>query len=45
MHSATSSPAAPVPILQLLGVGKRFRSADGHERTVLDSVDFTLHDG
>jgi NitT/TauT family transport system ATP-binding protein len=32
-------------ILQLQGVGKRFRSVDGHERTVLDSVDFTLHDG
>ena len=33
------------PILELRGVGKRFRSADGHERTVLEGVDFKLQRG
>jgi len=33
------------PVLELHGVGKRFRSADGHERVVLDGIDFTLHEG
>ena len=32
-------------ILELSGVGKSFRSADGHERRVLDGVDFTLREG
>jgi NitT/TauT family transport system ATP-binding protein len=32
-------------ILELQGVAKHFRSADGHERSVLDSVDFRLRDG
>ena len=33
------------PVLQLQGVGKQFRSADGHLRTVLDQVDFALASG
>ncbi len=32
-------------ILELNGVGKVFRSADGHERLVLDQVDFALREG
>ncbi len=32
-------------ILELTGVGKHFRSADGHTRVVLDGVDFTLREG
>ena len=32
-------------ILELQGVGKRFRSTDGHERVVLEGVDFTLREG
>jgi NitT/TauT family transport system ATP-binding protein len=32
-------------IIELREVGKSFRSADGHARTVLDAVDFTLHEG
>ncbi len=37
----TVSPA----IIELQGVGKSFRSADGRARSVLDGVDFTLHEG
>ncbi len=33
------------PIIELQAVGKSFRSADGTSRTVLDGVDFTLHEG
>ena len=33
------------PIIELTGVGKTFRSADGHQRLVLDGVDFTLREG
>ncbi len=44
-HAHTDADADADAILQLQGVGKRFRSADGHERTVLDNVDFTLRDG
>jgi NitT/TauT family transport system ATP-binding protein len=32
-------------IIELSDVGKTFRSADGHLRTVLDGVDFTLREG
>src|ERR1043165_9882504 len=32
-------------IIELHGVGKRFRSADGHVRPVLDTVDFALREG
>jgi NitT/TauT family transport system ATP-binding protein len=32
-------------IIELRQVGKRFRSADGHERPVLEGVDFGLRDG
>ncbi|WP_022982274.1 nitrate/sulfonate/bicarbonate ABC transporter ATP-binding protein [Ideonella sp. B508-1] len=32
-------------ILQLRGVGKSFRGADGRSRSVLDGVDFTLREG
>ncbi|KAB0583951.1 nitrate/sulfonate/bicarbonate ABC transporter ATP-binding protein [Ideonella dechloratans] len=32
-------------ILQLRGVGKSFRAADGRSRAVLDGVDFTLREG
>ena len=32
-------------ILQLRGVGKSFRGADGRSRAVLDGVDFTLREG
>ena len=32
-------------IIELSGVGKTFRSADGHVRPVLDQVDFTLREG
>ncbi|HET9644392.1 MAG TPA: nitrate/sulfonate/bicarbonate ABC transporter ATP-binding protein [Burkholderiaceae bacterium] len=32
-------------IIDLNAVGKSFRSADGHERPVLDAVDFTLREG
>ncbi|WAC73361.1 ATP-binding cassette domain-containing protein [Roseateles sp. SL47] len=32
-------------ILELTGVGKTFRSADGHLRPVLEDVDFHLRDG
>ncbi len=32
-------------ILDLQGVGKRFRSADGHQRTVLEGVDVQLQRG
>ncbi|MDE2614562.1 MAG: nitrate/sulfonate/bicarbonate ABC transporter ATP-binding protein [Burkholderiales bacterium] len=32
-------------ILELRGVGKSFRSADGRARTVLDGIDFTLREG
>ena len=32
-------------ILELQGVGKTFRSADGHVRPVLDGVDFSLREG
>jgi NitT/TauT family transport system ATP-binding protein len=32
-------------ILELVDVGKRFASADGHTRTVLESVDFALREG
>jgi len=35
----------PTPILELSGVGKSFRAADGSARPVLDNVDFTLHEG
>ena len=44
----TAQPAAGVGtgvILQLSGVAKHFRSVDGHQRTVLDGVDFTLRRG
>ncbi|MES2152050.1 MAG: nitrate/sulfonate/bicarbonate ABC transporter ATP-binding protein [Pseudomonadota bacterium] len=33
------------PLLELRSVGKAFRSADGALRTVLEGVDFTLHEG
>lgn len=33
------------PIVELKGVGKHFRSADGSARSVLEGVDFTLHEG
>ena len=33
------------PILELKGVGKAFRSADGSARNVLEGVDFALHEG
>lgn len=36
---------AATAILDLRGVGKSFRSADGRERRVLEGVDFTLHEG
>ncbi len=56
MASITAAPAAtpdrplaPVAaadvMLALTGVAKHFRSADGHQRTVLDGVDFTLRSG
>ena len=56
MASITAAPAAtpdrplaPVAaadvMLALSGVAKHFRSADGHQRTVLDGVDFTLRSG
>ena len=32
-------------IIELQDVGKTFRSADGHARSVLDTVDFTLREG
>ncbi|MFO1293824.1 MAG: nitrate/sulfonate/bicarbonate ABC transporter ATP-binding protein [Rubrivivax sp.] len=32
-------------IIELRAVGKSFRSADGHQRPVLDGVDFTLREG
>ena len=32
-------------IIELTGVGKTFRSADGHVRPVLDQLDFTLREG
>ncbi|WP_423598495.1 nitrate/sulfonate/bicarbonate ABC transporter ATP-binding protein [Roseateles sp. MS654] len=32
-------------IIELHGVGKRFRSADGHPRPVLEDVDFHLREG
>ena len=32
-------------IIELAGVGKSFRSADGHVRPVLDGVDFSLREG
>ena len=32
-------------IIELHGVGKRFRSADGHPRPVLADVDFHLREG
>ena len=35
----------PSSILELKGVGKSFRSADGKQRAVLEGVDFALHDG
>ena len=42
-------PAAPASrrpvVLQLTGVGKAFRSADGSARAVLDAVDLTLFEG
>ncbi|CAN5302390.1 nitrate/sulfonate/bicarbonate ABC transporter ATP-binding protein [soil metagenome] len=34
-----------IPILELKGVGKSFRSADGTARSVLEQVDFTLAEG
>lgn len=33
------------PIVELKRVGKSFRSADGTARSVLEGVDFTLHEG
>ncbi|MBO9686022.1 ABC transporter ATP-binding protein [Roseateles chitosanitabidus] len=33
------------PIIELHGVGKSFRSADGHPRPVLEELDFTLREG
>jgi NitT/TauT family transport system ATP-binding protein len=33
------------PVIELKSVSKMFRSADGHARTVLDTVDFTLREG
>jgi NitT/TauT family transport system ATP-binding protein len=33
------------PVIELQSVSKMFRSADGHVRTVLDAVDFTLREG
>ncbi|MDE2604598.1 MAG: AAA-associated domain-containing protein [Burkholderiales bacterium] len=33
------------PVIELQAVTKTFRSADGHTRTVLDTVDFTLREG
>ena len=32
-------------IIELHGVGKQFRSADGHPRPVLADVDFNLREG
>ncbi len=32
-------------LIELKGVGKSFRSADGSQRAVLEDVDFTLHEG
>ncbi len=32
-------------IVELRNVGKSFRSADGHQRTVLEGVDFRLAEG
>ena len=39
-----ATPAGDV-ILQLSGVAKHFKSADGHDRTVLDGVDISLRAG
>lgn len=33
------------PLIELAGVGKSFRSADGTARSVLEGVDFTLREG
>ncbi|MET0266738.1 MAG: ATP-binding cassette domain-containing protein [Duganella sp.] len=33
------------PIVELKGVAKHFRAADGSARAVLEGVDFTLHEG
>ena len=37
--------AAPQALLDLRGVRKTFRTPEGHERTVLDGVDFRLEEG
>src|SRR3954462_5398151 len=34
-----------LPIIQINGVRKSFRAADGRERPVLEGVDFTLREG
>ena len=34
-----------IPLLSLTGVRKAFRTPDGRERTVLEGVDITLHEG
>lgn len=36
---------APKVIVELRGVGKGFRAADGSRRSVLEGVDFRLHEG
>jgi len=33
------------PLINLSGVSKNFRTADGSDRVVLEGVDFTLHEG
>ena len=34
-----------IPLIELLGVGKSFRTADGTDRSVLEGVDFSLKEG
>ena len=34
-----------IPLIELMGVGKSFRTADGTDRSVLEGVDFSLKEG
>jgi NitT/TauT family transport system ATP-binding protein len=43
MHATTQNKSKP--LIQLSGISKNFRTADGSERVVLEGVDFTLHEG
>ena len=42
---ATDQPPAAVPLLQVSGIGKRYRGPDRQDRAAVDRVSFSLHAG